>query len=139
MAVMLSAIGEQLESLQQLDEMLQQELVLITGSDPDALLSLVNAKNELLNKISESDALIRAMQLPEAQLDDSIKSQVNACRELLAKCQKQTQVNALALEKNQVRVQHLRNLILKTRHKESLTYDKAGITQGGSLGGSIKA
>lgn len=139
MAEMLSAVSEQYENLVALNAMLDEELKLITGRDTDQLLSLVSDKTELLDKINQNTSLVTALKLPKEQLDSELAVKVEQCHKLLISCQKKTQTNEVAVEQGQIRIQNLRNVILKTRHKESMTYDKAGLTKGGTLGGSIKA
>lgn len=139
MAEMLSAVSQQYENLLALEAMLDEELKLITGRDADQLLALVNNKTELLNKINQNTSLVTALRLPREELETELAKKVEQCHQLLVSCQKKTQTNGVAVEQGQVRIQNLRNIILNTRHKESMTYDKAGLTKGGTLGGSIKA
>lgn len=45
-------------------------------------------------------------------------------KRLLDDCKYRTQVNQKAVEQGQLRLTHLRNLMMEVRAKESLTYDK---------------
>ncbi len=50
-----------------------------------------------------------------------------------------TDVNQVAVEQGQLRLAHLRNLMMEVRAKESLTYDKAGKKKGGFSGKGVSA
>ena len=63
----------------------------------------------------------------------------NKAKEMVVQCQFRTKINQTAVEQGQLRLEHLRNLLLESRAKESMTYDKSGRTRGGSSGGGISA
>lgn len=136
---MMPDMSQQLEMLTQLKALLIEELELIVTRDADQLLDLVSKKETLLNEINGNQALLRLLKLPAGQRDEKTQSQVEEAIELLHACEKQTAVNAKAVESNQIKIQHLRKLLIETRAKESMTYDKAGRAQGGTLGSGIKA
>ena len=60
-------------------------------------------------------------------------------KKLLDDCKYRTQVNQKAVEQGQLRLTHLRNLMMEVRAKESLTYDKKGKPKGGTLGSGVSA
>jgi len=130
------ALQQQIELLQTLKKCLDSELELVVSRDADALMALVNEKEKLLNAIDENDALLRSAPLELSQAQSEL---VETGKQLLQDCQKQTQVNALVVEKNQLRLQRIRNMMVSARNKESMTYTNKGKTHGGLLGNRIKA
>lgn len=49
------------------------------------------------------------------------------------------QINQKAVEQGQLRLTHLRNLMLEVRAKESLTYDKSGKPNASRSGSGVSA
>lgn len=139
MSDLTEALEQQLALLQALESNLQQELELVIARDAESLLTLVDEKNGLLEKLAENDALLQRAKSPESKLSDEQLALAEQGKELLQKCQHQTDVNSAAVEKNQIRLQRLRNVMLAARNKESLTYTNKGKTQGGMLGSGVKA
>lgn len=135
-------LAHQLANLASLKEMLEQELHLIGSRDAEALMTLLKDKELLLSTIQDLDDAInpqlQALQ-QEGPLPADIESQVDEAKTLLSECQYCTQVNQLAVEQGQLRLAHLRNLMMEVRAKESLTYDKAGKKKGGFTGKGVSA
>lgn len=132
-------LSEQLKQLEALKTILAQELDLIVGRDADALLSLVGKKQQLLDNINADTQLITLLQTAPDQLTESQATDIKQAKKLLEECQHQTEVNSLAVQKNQIRVETLRRMLIESRNKESMTYDKAGKAQNRNLGGGVKA
>lgn len=139
MSDMTKALTQQISLLQALKEKLDDELELIVARNADGLLTLVNEKSELLEKIAGNDQFLKSVKSLSGELSEEQQQLAENGKALLLQCQHQTDVNALAVEKNQIRLQHLRNVMLATRNKESMTYTNKGKTQGGMLGGGVKA
>lgn len=124
-----AAITLQLVNLEQLKTCLETELHLISSRDAEALINLLNNKEELLNKVHEQDVVIAkeyqlTSQAPESPLQvDELFAQA---KELISQCKYRTEINAKAVEQGQLRLEHLRHLLLESRAKESMTYDKSG-------------
>ncbi len=64
---------------------------------------------------------------------------LEACKQVLFECKYLTQINAKSVEQGQLRLVHLRNLMMELRAKESMTYDRSGRTSGDSSGKGISA
>lgn len=141
-AALTGQLAQQLANLASLKAMLEQELHLIGSRDAEALMTLLKDKELLLSTIQNLDEAInpqlQALQ-QEAPLPADIESQVDEAKTLLSECQYCTQVNQLAVEQGQLRLAHLRNLMMEVRAKESLTYDKAGKKKGGFSGKGVSA
>jgi len=131
-----TALQQQLNALEQLKATLEQELELVVARDADSLLTLVEEKQVLLDNIDGNDALVKASQ---TELNEQQQQLLEEATATLKACQQQTEVNALVVEKSQIRVQRIRDLMIASRNKESLTYTNKGKTQGGLAGGGIKA
>lgn len=132
------ALLQQIKLMTELKEKLDQEQELIVARDADGLLSLVSEKEQLLDQISQNDSLLNAIEDASQLSEEQIKLAEQG-KELLLECQRQTDINAQIVEKNQIRIQRLRDLMIATRSKESMTYTSKGKTQGSLLGGSVKA
>lgn len=138
MTNMTEALQQQIQLLTEFKLKLGEEMELIVASNADGLMSLVSEKEKLLQSINENDSLLKAINSSQ-ELTEEQRQLAEQGKDLLIQCQQQTAVNAQIVEKNQIRVQRLRNMMLATRNKESMTYTSKGKTQGGMLGGPIKA
>ncbi|MBN7818829.1 flagellar export chaperone FlgN [Bowmanella yangjiangensis] len=133
----LELLNQQKDALARLLLLLDTELQQISSRDAEALISLVKEKEVLLEQIQQQDEQLSTLlpsELTEQQT--TLKEQII---DLVKDCQYRTQINATAVEQGQLRLEHLRNLIVESRAKESLTYDKAGKKHSGSRGSGISA
>ena len=135
-------LTQQTENLASLKAMLDKELHLISSRDAEALMTLLKDKEQLLVAIQNLDEAInpqlRTLQ-QEAPLPEDIQAHIEQAKTLLSECQYCTEVNQRAVEQGQLRLVHLRNLMMEVRAKESLTYDKAGKKKGGFSGKGVSA
>lgn len=137
-----ATITAQNTNLQELQQILETELHLISSRDAEALISLLNTKEALLATIQEQDLVISKIYSSasqESKDNPEITSLFDDAKELLSQCKFRTQINQTAVEQGQLRLEHLRSLLLESRAKESMTYDKSGKTRGGSTTGGISA
>lgn len=136
-----SLLQNQHKQLSTLLTLLDKELELISARDPEALQSLVEEKSALLNAIQDADNRIDELikQRNGVQFSDQEQVQVDDIQALLLQCKRATSINEKALEQGQVKLAHLRQLLIDIRAKESLTYDKSGKAKGGTFGKGIKA
>lgn len=139
MSQIIEAMQHQQELLGKLQVLLDSELQLISSRDAEALINLVNEKEALLNEIQQQDQKIGEL-YPATSADDAeFATTKERIQQQVEDCQYRTQINATAVEQGQLRLEHLRNLIMEVRAKESLTYDKAGKKKAGPKGGGVKA
>ena len=135
-------LTQQTENLASLKAMLDKELHLISSRDAEALMTLLKDKEQLLGAIQNLDDAVnpqlKVLQ-QEAPLPEDIQAHIDQAKNLLSECQYCTEVNQLAVEQGQLRLVHLRNLMMDVRAKESLTYDKAGKKKGGFSGKGVSA
>lgn len=137
-----ASLEQQVENLTQLASLLEQELHLISSRDAESLMALLNSKTALLDTIQHLDTAISdqyAKLQADGDVPESIQNLIADAKEQLAQCQYRTQINQTAVEQGQLRLTHLRNLMLEVRAKESLTYDKSGKPKGPTLGKGISA
>jgi flagella synthesis protein FlgN len=142
MSELKKAITEQHNLLQELQQILETELHLISSRDAESLINLLKSKESMLDSIQNQDGVIETLykQSPtEQQSEPEVVSLLEQAKELVTQCQFRTKINQTAIEQGQLRLEHLRNLLLESRAKESMTYDKSGRTHGGSTGGGISA
>lgn len=137
-----SLVELQVEQLSRLSSLLEQELHLISTRDAESLMSLLKEKETTLDAIADTDknidVLYRDAQTNNALTDD-VEQGFSKAKTLLEDCQYRTEINQKAVEQGQLRLTHLRNLMLEVRAKESLTYDKSGKPKGSGLGPGVSA
>ncbi|GGF52023.1 flagellar export chaperone FlgN [Alteromonas lipolytica] len=141
-AALTEQLTQQTDNLAALKVLLDKELHLIGSRDAEALMTLLKEKEALLSTIQNLDEIINPqLQVLQqaAPLPDEIQSHIDEAKTLLSECQYCTEVNQLAVEQGQLRLVHLRNLMMDVRAKESLTYDKAGKKKGGFSGKGVSA
>jgi flagella synthesis protein FlgN len=134
-------LNQQADQLLSLASLLEKELKLISQRKPDALMDLVNLKSEHLERIQNTDKDIDTalQQRTSPSFTDSEKTVFEVIQQRVNECKRQTGINEKALEQSQLRLAHLRQVLMDLRARESLTYDKSGKPKGSSLGGGIKA
>ena len=142
MITIIKAIQLQISQLEQLQKILETELHLISTRDPESLLNLLKSKESLLESIQSQDDLIaqhyRSLSDSEKQ-NSELTELFDVAKKHVEQCKYRTSINQTAVEQGQLRLEHLRNLLLESRAKESLTYDKSGRTKGGRSGKGINA
>ena len=144
MSTLEDALTTQLQNLTQLQLLLESELHLISSRDAEGLLSLLEQKQANLDIVQSQDDLIKTLY---ESADESVRSDKNErinelfeqAKELGEQCKFRTSINQKAVEQGQLKLEHLRHLLLETRSKESMTYDKSGKPKGGTLGKGISA
>jgi flagella synthesis protein FlgN len=136
------AIKSQLKILLELQQILETELHLISTRDAESLINMLKTKEALLDSIQQQDILISSLYTKSSDAlkgEEEVVALFNQAKEIVSQCKYRTKINQTAVEQGQLRLEHLRNLLLESRVKESMTYDKSGRTQGGSSGGGIIA
>ena len=139
---LLHGLQQQIANLEHLALLLEQELHLISTRDAEALMNLLKEKEQTLDTIQQSDIAINKQYqalVKETAVPDDVSELIAKARKLLEECQYRTAVNQKAVEQGQLRLTHLRNLMLEVRAKESLTYDKSGKPKGSGLGRGVSA
>ena len=142
MSELKKAIITQHELLLELQKILETELHLISSRDAETLINMLKTKEALLDSVQQQDTVISKLYTTSSQEqkdDTEVVALFNQAKEMVSQCQFRTKINQTAVEQGQLRLEHLRNLLLESRAKESMTYDKNGRTQGGSSGGGISA
>lgn len=135
-------ITNQHSLLLELQCVLESELHLISTRDAESLINLLKTKEALLDSVQHQDSTIASLYAKASQAqkdDDELIALFDQAKEMVTQCQFRTKINQTAVEQGQLRLEHLRNLLLESRAKESMTYDKSGRTRGGSSGGGISA
>ncbi|RDV25019.1 flagellar protein FlgN [Alteromonas aestuariivivens] len=136
------ALQQQVENLQALSGLLEQELHLISCRDAEALMTLLNEKEQTLEQIQKLDAEVTPLhqqKIAQEALSDEEQHLISTAQSLLDECKYRTEINQKAVEQGQLRLTHLRNLMMEVRAKESMTYDKKGKTSGASASKGYRA
>jgi flagella synthesis protein FlgN len=143
MSELKKSIIAQHKLLLELQQILETELHLISSRDAESLINMLKTKEALLDSVQQQDSVIAnlyAKASQEQKDEEEIIALFNQAKEMVSQCQFRTKINQTAVEQGQLRLEHLRNLLLESRAKESITYDKSGRTQGGTGGtGGISA
>jgi flagella synthesis protein FlgN len=103
---------------------------------------MLKTKEALLDSVQQQDTIIADLYSKanqEQKDEEELIALFNQAKEMVVQCQFRTTINQTAVEQGQLRLEHLRNLLLESRAKETMTYDKSGRTKGGSTGGGISA
>ncbi len=133
------ALIKQVEQLSSLAVLLEKELQLISSRDAESLMNLLDEKTALLTSIQALDGSIERTISDQGSMSEEDDALMANAKKLLDDCKYRTQVNQKAVEQGQLRLTHLRNLMMEVRAKESLTYDKKGKPKGGILGSGVSA
>ena len=133
------ALIKQVEQLSSLAVLLEKELQLISSRDAESLMNLLDEKTALLTSIQALDGSIERTINDQGSMSEEDEALMTNAKKLLDDCKYRTQVNQKAVEQGQLRLTHLRNLMMEVRAKESLTYDKKGKPKGGTLGSGVSA
>ena len=140
MSQLVSTLQQQCENMQMLQQLLDNELHLISTREPEALMKLVTEKEQLLEKIQQLDGDINQLYNQQQGTDEQVVQELaEKLKSLLSECQYRTEINRKAVEQGQLRIEHLRNLLLESRAKESMTYNSYGKTHSGRSGKGISA
>ncbi|MFT6776501.1 MAG: flagella synthesis protein FlgN [Paraglaciecola sp.] len=142
MSELKQAITNQHSLLLDLQHILETELHLISSRDAESLINMLKTKEALLDSVQQQDTFIASLYSKASQEqkdEEELVALFNQAKEMVVQCQFRTKINQTAVEQGQLRLEHLRNLLLESRAKESMTYDKSGRTRGGTSGGGISA
>ncbi|GAA0857108.1 flagellar protein FlgN [Aliiglaciecola litoralis] len=134
-------LEKQKQHLDTLTGLLESELHLISTRDAETLTTVINEKSELLESIAQLDKTIEHEyhKLQNPLDNEEVKSLFDDIEHALAQCKFRTEINQKAVEQGQLRLEHLRSLLLESRAKETLTYDKSGKPRGGMSGKGVSA
>jgi flagella synthesis protein FlgN len=124
-----NAINKQLTLLSELKEILEQELHLISSREPEKLMQLLQDKEAVLGNIESQDQAVEIMYArvsEQAEVPQSCHVLLDKCKKVLGECKYLTAINAKSVEHGQLRLVHLRNMMMELRAKESMTYNRAG-------------
>lgn len=132
-------LKRQVEHLSTLAAVLEKELQLISSREAEPLMKLLDDKTQLLEVVLKTDVEIEKAISAQGSMQAEDDALMEQAKSLLDDCKYRTQVNQKAVEQGQLRLTHLRNLMMEVRAKESLTYDKKGKPKGGTLGSGVSA
>lgn len=133
------ALSKQVEQLSTLVLLLEKELQLISSREAESLMRLLDEKSVLLEAIQILDGQVEQLINAVQEMTEKEEALLEKAKSLLDDCKYRTQINQKAVEQGQLRLTHLRNLMMEVRAKESLTYDKKGKPKGGTLGSGVSA
>ncbi|MFY2509374.1 flagellar protein FlgN [Vibrio pectenicida] len=141
MATLSSLIDFQLQTAQDLSDILEREKLAITTRVAKDIEQLANDKLSLINKLQQTDQ--RIGQHPEAvslTTDPELSPLVDKIRAIISDCQQANIINGEALQRAQMSFNKLNNLMQQSQGKLGMTYSADGQTKSvTTLGTNIKA
>ncbi|MBU2898494.1 flagella synthesis protein FlgN [Vibrio hepatarius] len=141
MATLSSLIDFQLQSAQDLSDILEKEKLAITTRVAKDIEQLANDKLSLINKLQHTDQ--RIGQHPDVDsltTDPELSPLVDKIRAIISDCQQANIINGEALQRAQMSFNKLNNLMQQSQGKLGMTYSADGQTKNvTTLGTNIKA
>ena len=137
---MLSAkLTQQLQSIQALQETLEQETTCLKEKNFSQLNDVLFKKQKLLQAIAELDKELSTLQ-NEITENEQLLALKNEIESQLMACQKINDINGQLIELSMKSNKHLMQLIRQSTGKNTVTYDQKGMLNSASLlGKNIKA
>jgi len=133
-------IAQQLQNLQQLEELLSIEKAVLQKHDPDALVGITEQKNALLQTIQQLDDQNAQIPLFRDEIKSGIHKETLAEIEAtLLRCKEMNHINGHIIQQSSLAVERMKNSLLETHNRSSMTYDNKGKTSGGLSSLGIKA
>jgi len=141
MKTLIPHLEQQKLHLDTLIGLLESELHLISTRDAEALTAVINDKSALLENIAQLDKTIEQVYLKADRPleNETVNALFKDIDRALEQCKFRTEINQKAVEQGQLRLEHLRSLLLESRAKETMTYDKSGKPKGGISGKGVSA
>lgn len=133
-------LNKQLEQLQSLRQLLEDEKVLLTERDPEALNALTQQKQTLLLAIEGLDANIsQNTQFLADKQQGLLAEPLQLIQSTLAECQALNQVNGQIIAHSQLAVERMKTTLLERHNRSSMTYDSKGKKHAGLSSLDVKA
>lgn len=133
-------INQQLQNLQQLEELLAVEKDVLIKQDPEALITITEQKNSLLQTIHQLDEANTQNILLKNEVASGVHSEMLAEIEAtLLRCKDKNQINGQIVQQSALAVERMKNSLLENHNRSSMTYDSKGKTSGGLSSLGIKA
>ena len=133
-------LNKQLEQLQSLRQLLEDEKVLLTERDPEALNALTQQKQTLLLAIEGLDANIsQNTQFLADKQQGLLAEPLQLIQSTLAECQALNQVNGQIIAHSQLAVERMKTTLLERHNRSSMTYDNKGKKHAGLSSLDVKA
>jgi flagella synthesis protein FlgN len=131
-------LSQQVHQLNLLLDVLEKELTALSQRELDQFVTLTENKQQLLDAVEKTDKAIRIAFTKTAPTPEQIPK-FESIRTLVEECKSRSQVNEIAVQQSQTRLNHLQHLLVEGRQKESMTYDKAGRVSGSLFSKGVKA
>lgn len=133
-------LEQQLTQLHSLEVLLLKEREVLQQHSPDALLAVTAEKKALLAQIEEFDRSIGSnLQFIDDKKQGLLDEALSQVTEALEKCQEINLVNGQVIQHSQLAVERMKNSLLDSQSRSSVTYDSKGKTHAGLSSLGIKA
>lgn len=131
-------LSHQVHQLNLVLDVLEKELKALSQRELDQFVILTETKQQLLDAVEKNDKAIRIAFSQSAPTAEQLPT-IEAIQTLVEQCKSRSQVNEIAVQQSQTRLNHLQHLLVEGRQKESMTYDKAGRVSGSLFSKGVKA
>lgn len=136
----LEILNQQNTQLCELEYLLKDEYEVLQQHNPEKLIEINQSKNTLLTQIDSTDKLLASnTQFVEDKENGLYLSELKAIENALLNCKDLNQINGGIVHKSQISIERMRNSLLESHTKSTLTYDNKGKTSGGLSSINIKA
>jgi flagella synthesis protein FlgN len=133
-------IAQQLQNLQQLEELLSVEKEVLQKQDPEALTSVTEQKNSLLQKIQQLDEQNSQDPLFKTEIESGIHTnKIAEVEAILIRCKNKNHVNGQIIQQSSLAAERMKNSLLENHNRSSMTYNSKGKKSGGLSSLGIKA
>lgn len=134
-------LKQQLESIQALQQILEDEQTCLKEKQFSALNDILFQKQSSLQKIADLDKMLSvATAQDEISKDENLRALKKQVDSQLLQCQKINDVNGRLVELSMKSNKHLMQLMKQATGKNSITYDQKGMLNSGTLlGKNIEA
>ncbi|MDP5254259.1 MULTISPECIES: flagella synthesis protein FlgN [unclassified Vibrio] len=141
MVALVDLVQFQLDSANELEQVLSDETQAITQRISSQIESVALKKNELVERLKITDQRIAAHpDVTKLSDDDNLSAKVSDIQAIITRCQEINLVNGEALARAEMSFRKLNNLLQETNRKAGMTYNAGGKTQSiSTLGTNIKA
>jgi flagella synthesis protein FlgN len=133
-------IAQQLQNLQQLENLLVLEKAVLQKQDPEDLISLTQQKNTLLQTIQKLDEKNAQDPVFKHEIESGIhQKKIDEIEAILIRCKNKNLVNGQVIQQSSLAAERMKNSLLESHNRSSMTYNSKGKKSGGLSSLGIKA
>lgn len=133
-------VQQQLTHVTQLKVLLLSEKEVLQQQSIDALTAVTNDKKNLLLLIEQLDQEIKSIvDIDSVHAEQDIATHLNSIENIIIECKAINQINGAVIQQSGLAVDRMKNSLLESRSRNTMTYNSKGKKSGGLSSKSIKA